>query len=581
MSERAARAVVAAAFVFLAALQVHRLDDCDTWWHLATGRLIVQMGSVPQEDPFSFTAPGAPWINPQWLFDLAAYAAWKAGGSPALILASGAFFVASFGALYALARRRLPAVAAVALVVLASQAALERFAVRPEAITFCLVAVYLLVLDRTPPSPAALVGLLALQVLWANCHALSVMGLVLLGTELASATAGLWLPLPSGWRSASRYNSANVTWLAVATVAALAAEAATPFGLSGALFPLRLLGVVRGVDSVSASVIEVKPPVLGQLAPPTAVALVVLVGLAGLALAVSWRRVRLAHLLTAAAFIILALMARRNVGLVGLGVTPLVAAGLAPLAGRAGHILGDRPRLARTLASALVLGLGLATADVVASRYYVRAGLIRTFGFGVSELHFSPRAVDFVDTLGSGVHLLNDDALGGYLLWRDYPRRRVFIDSRFLVYPARVYEEFLALWDARYFPLLAARYGINGVILGLGAPRRVETAAAIATLPGWRIAYLDAGAIVLLADGGPRTMPAGVTDSVFDPRASSRGRWLSGVEEALAHYQRGRAVFYLLGEEGRSLARADFESALHAWPDYDGARVALKVVDGD
>jgi len=59
------RAAAAAAFCFVVALQVHRLDDSDTWWHLASGRLIAELGSVPRSDPFSYTAEGAPWINRQ------------------------------------------------------------------------------------------------------------------------------------------------------------------------------------------------------------------------------------------------------------------------------------------------------------------------------------------------------------------------------------------------------------------------------------------------------------------------------------------------------------------------------------
>jgi hypothetical protein len=33
----------------------HGLTDADYFWHLTTGRLIVQSGSVPNVDPFSFT----------------------------------------------------------------------------------------------------------------------------------------------------------------------------------------------------------------------------------------------------------------------------------------------------------------------------------------------------------------------------------------------------------------------------------------------------------------------------------------------------------------------------------------------
>src|SRR5439155_246019 len=225
--EPAAEAAAATALLLVVALQVHTLDDPDTWWHLASGRLIAAERAVARADPFSFTAPGAPWINRQWLFDLAAYGTWRAGGPAGPILLAAALFTAAFATLYALARRRLPAWGAAALVVLAAQAAVERFTVRPEAATFLLLATYLLVLDRASLGLRALVALVVLQAVWANLHALSVLGLVVLGAELVSAAAARWLPLPAGGRSASRRDARAVARLAAATAAAIAAEAAT------------------------------------------------------------------------------------------------------------------------------------------------------------------------------------------------------------------------------------------------------------------------------------------------------------------------------------------------------------------
>src|SRR5205085_10091733 len=87
-----------AALLFVAALQVHRVDDGDTWWHLASGRLIATTHTVACADPFSFTAPGAPWVNRQWLFDLGTYAAWSVGGQAGLALAAGGLTVVGVGA---------------------------------------------------------------------------------------------------------------------------------------------------------------------------------------------------------------------------------------------------------------------------------------------------------------------------------------------------------------------------------------------------------------------------------------------------------------------------------------------------
>src|SRR5207249_3219313 len=61
------------AFIFLIhpLLAIYRpgglLQDPGTGWHLVTGRLILDTGSIPARDPFSYTAAGHEWINLAWL----------------------------------------------------------------------------------------------------------------------------------------------------------------------------------------------------------------------------------------------------------------------------------------------------------------------------------------------------------------------------------------------------------------------------------------------------------------------------------------------------------------------------------
>jgi hypothetical protein len=80
---RMATAALAAVFAF------RRLDDFDTWWHLAAGRWIAGYGAVPSTDTLSHTVRDHPWIDLQWGFDLAVYALHAAGG-PILLGLAGA-----------------------------------------------------------------------------------------------------------------------------------------------------------------------------------------------------------------------------------------------------------------------------------------------------------------------------------------------------------------------------------------------------------------------------------------------------------------------------------------------------------
>ncbi len=75
--------VLSASLSLLFAVQVW---SWDVWWHLATGRWIVENRAIPTTDPFSFTVSGTPWINVNWLGALLLYAAYSLGGVAGIVV---------------------------------------------------------------------------------------------------------------------------------------------------------------------------------------------------------------------------------------------------------------------------------------------------------------------------------------------------------------------------------------------------------------------------------------------------------------------------------------------------------------
>src|SRR3990172_7432451 len=67
--------LIAGGVVVLAAiLACHKINNGDFWVHLKSGWYMGTQGSIPETDPFSYTAEGRPWVNPSWLYDRAVYA---------------------------------------------------------------------------------------------------------------------------------------------------------------------------------------------------------------------------------------------------------------------------------------------------------------------------------------------------------------------------------------------------------------------------------------------------------------------------------------------------------------------------
>src|ERR1700737_273947 len=57
-------------FLALLFLRHFYVSDPDIWWHLATGRWILQHHALPMTDPFSSYGLGKPWIDYSWMFDV-------------------------------------------------------------------------------------------------------------------------------------------------------------------------------------------------------------------------------------------------------------------------------------------------------------------------------------------------------------------------------------------------------------------------------------------------------------------------------------------------------------------------------
>src|SRR4029077_20902241 len=70
-------ATVAAMVTFMFTQAV--FNDGDTYWHLASGRWIIEHGRVPLTDPFSYTKGGSPWQAHEWLADVLMWGAYSAG----------------------------------------------------------------------------------------------------------------------------------------------------------------------------------------------------------------------------------------------------------------------------------------------------------------------------------------------------------------------------------------------------------------------------------------------------------------------------------------------------------------------
>lgn len=298
--------VAAAAFTLAVGLPA---GDPDMWWHLASGRWMVEHRDGLRVDVFSSTAAGEPYHLGQWLGDVVLYLAYAAASWTGIAILRATLVALAAFAVTRLALRYAPARVAIPLVVLALLLSKPTWTDRPQLFTLALFPLLLeLCLAARVGSRGALVATVPLVAAWANLHGGYALGI-----------AVLWI-----FALEALLERRPLTGPLAAAVLATVAAGAEP----GALSLLRALGHVAGstVRIVEESPVDVLTP-FGAL-----FALFV-----GATLAVTMLRGgSLLGAFVLVPMLWLALSAQRHVPLFGFAAVPFLAAPITALADELG-----------------------------------------------------------------------------------------------------------------------------------------------------------------------------------------------------------------------------------------------------
>ena len=513
-----------------------QLAEVDLFWHLLAGSRILDEGRVPRVDDFTYTSAGRAWVDLHWLFQVIVGLALRVGGWAALDSLKVILIATGFACALLAALKRRSTAAAPFLLMLGAIAAQERFTLRPEAASFCLLGILVLVLALRETSPRAPWLLPALFVVWANVHSLYAAGLgVLVLTLAGDALDAALARLPSVSLSAGGPRPRRP--LLVATALSVVASLATPYGvMAWSLSRRLLLERIAGDNVLSRNIAEFQAPFggFGRTAAVWAFGALAAIVVAGIA--VAWRSCRCADVLVPGAFLVLALLARRNMALFALVALPAGALALAAARDRLAISLRKRrpgvaawmlERSGALLSGAVCLSCAILLADVTSNRFYARDGTQRGFGCGIAPGFYPEAAAGFVLENRLPGEIFNDLTMGGYLAWRFHPERRVYIDGRLEVHDAALFSAYMASQqDPRQFERQVERFGIRTVVW---SHRHALDAAPLlrhlAGGQGWRLAHVDlAAAVFTRAESGGGEVVAlldrpGVVDRLLESAA--------------------------------------------------------------
>ena len=226
-------ALIAFAAAALGARAIFSLRaDPDLWGHVLFGRDIVRLGQIPHVDPYSFTSD-KPWVNHEWLAEVAMYLGWAVGGDPGLVALKALIVLAAFLLVWRHLRiSGLPAGMSWLLIgLIAIPAANRTTTFRPQVFSFLLFAALLALLAASERRRRRLWFVPAIFLVWSNTHGAWIVG------------AGSY----AVWTASRFWNASNRerVWLALVALVAAGATLATPYGLDNWSFLSDTVGPSR------------------------------------------------------------------------------------------------------------------------------------------------------------------------------------------------------------------------------------------------------------------------------------------------------------------------------------------------
>ena len=508
-------------------LCVRVVHEPDLWWQLRTGEYILEKGTVPDVDVFSFTYDGKPWLNVKWGFEVIQATIVKALGPEFIPVPQ--FFANGFMLLFlVLIIRNLspktkatPALKSLALLLFLVGMS-YRMNGRPELVSYTFTTFYLFVFTQIWRGKRGwVIALLPAQLLWANMHEGYGTGMVMSAIFMASMWFEFWASSKKGSqpRQALLRQSAVIagSWLIVGI---------HPSGLQMIWHPYEIFTQLsenqftQEIYSAANKAYWHMPAFVG-------------LGLGAIAAWHLWQSGKekgrfkfkqlssaypLFYLILFSAFFYLSLKSYRNLPFLLIVSTPLVAAQIQQwLGGVSAKIVGWAVAL---LFAGFYVSIGTNT-------FYKAFLPAEEFGWGISNAKNPIGAAQFIKSQNLSGPAFSDYLSSSYLLWHLQPDFKTFVDLRDLdVFEADDMEISLIccnqpdkrLADGRsIWEVIDGRYNFNYVVV-LNQAEFLPLHGYLAKEGIFKLAYADALCSVFVRNNEVNsTLVASLPADVFQP----------------------------------------------------------------
>ena len=510
-------------FLFLASvflLALSKVADTDAWMHLSLGRLIWELKGLPSNEPFVYPSLDKPFAYNSWLFGLIYYLSYHAFNIYGVILLKAitittAFYILLKDSLRPYKNHIVSIMVMTAVVVMSA----HRFVERPDTFLMVFLSFSIFSLNAFVYNDKKYIYALPLtHMLWANSHAsinlmfvpfLSFIVGGFLQRYLNKVVYGSQFTVHGEQSTVSHEMSASqLKTIALIFLASFIASLISPYFIS----QYGLGAQVLASDWFKQEIMELRPPTWESFKAPFIMAPVLI-----LSLILSWvtayrsRRVspvseqHLIHLLLVVPFIYLSFTALRFVFLLGIVAGPVLARNLSAYL----HDSELWNRISRKRIALFIVAIWLflyTTLSLTQVEPFAQQG--KEFGFGASYSFVPEGALKYMDRRNITGRVYNLFQWGGYITWRDFPKRSTFVDGRGYISNDLLEKMDLARRRESLLDELHLTYGFESILVEhpsfdkeAASEIHSETDVSLSH-PGWALVYWDDLSLLYLKRDG-------------------------------------------------------------------------------
>ena len=407
-------------FFFISFLQVP-LNNYDFWWHLATGKYIVENKSLPQSDPFSYTTKDTPSdrksiiLKGYWLSQVIFYKVFSLWDVKGIIILRSLLMLLFLFFVFLNTRKQTSSdLISLIFVAIVFLVAVPYSADRPQLFTFMIFALIFYLLEDFRTNKSKKVFLIPLfMILLSNMHPGYIVCLLLVSLYLFAYVFHYFVKKDEDTGS---FKTIMILWILTVLSSAL-----NPTGLSEFKEMFSIGKHTEGITEFmptfylfAKKLTPVSYPYIFFLIFPVLILW-------------DFKKINLFHIILLIVFAVMSFISIRYV------IFYMCIA--APILARITINLGEKKIFAKLIRVLKTRNDFLYVVSCIIGIFLIFYSLpsLARYELKTDTSSGIPRgAADFLTKLKINGNMFNEYGFGGYLIWRLYPDKKVFIDGRLL-----------------------------------------------------------------------------------------------------------------------------------------------------